>query len=227
MTSVTNALANTLGLVVLATGLILINSWPVRAEEVKPKNAMRDDKDRTSEPVRVVNTPLPVQGTVSAMLIGTSPVSLSTTPTTPVFVDADRPARNGFNASCATGNVDSTFGQASCALLTIPPGRQVVIESISCQAELVAGQGPGDVQLIVPNVPFGGGPVTNVSHLLALSKQAGNSSVDIWRMTTPLRAYGGAPATGSVSIGVFFRANFSATQTQGIVCAISGYEVGE
>jgi hypothetical protein len=101
-----------------------------------------------------------------------------------------------------------------------------VIESVSCQAELVAGEGPGDVQLIVPNVPFGGGAVTNVSHLLAFSKQAGNSSVDIWRMTTPLRAYGAA-AGGDVGVFVFFRANPSPTQSQGAICAISGYEVGQ
>ncbi len=44
-------------------------------------------------------------------------------------VDADRPARNGFNSSCFTGNVDPVYCQASCALFTIPAGREAVIET--------------------------------------------------------------------------------------------------
>jgi len=46
-------------------------------------------------------------------------------------------------------------------------------------------------------------------------------------MTTPLRAYGAAPADGEVGIYVLFRANPSPTQTQGIGGAISGDEVGQ
>jgi hypothetical protein len=111
--------------------------------------------------------------------------------------------------------------------LTIPAGRQVVIQTVSCQAELSAGQGPADVQLIVPNTPFQPGYPDHVSHLLTLTKQAGNSAVDIWRMTTPLVAYGSAPAAGSVDIGLFFRANYSSSATQSIICAMSGYLVGQ
>ncbi len=192
-------------------------------------------------PVTVTNTPLPVQGTVNAnvtgtvginslpavQLAGTPSVQLASSPTLPVYVDAERAARNGFNASCFTGNVDPVYGQASCSVLTIPAGRQVVLETISCQAELAAGQGPGDVQLIVPNTPFTPGGPDHVSHLLTLTKQAGDSSIDIWRMTSPLRAYGSAPAQGSVDIGVFFRANPSASVNQGILCTVSGYLVSQ
>jgi hypothetical protein len=52
-----------------------------------------------SIPVSVVNTPLPVQGTVNANVTGTVAISgtptvdLNTTSTTPLYVDADRPAR--------------------------------------------------------------------------------------------------------------------------------------
>jgi hypothetical protein len=166
-----------------------------------------------------------VQGSVNASVTGT--VSVKTAPTSPVYVDTDRPARNGFNASCFTPPIDPVSGQSSCNLLSIPAGQQVVIETVSCQAELPAGQGPGDVQLIVPNTPFGGGPVTNVSHLLALTKQAGDSTLDIWRMTTPLRAYASAPSAGSVNVGLFFRGYPASPAPQGIICAISGYVVGQ
>lgn len=167
-----------------------------------------------------------INGTPTVSISGTPTVGVNTTSTTPIFVDADRPARDGFNSSCFTGNVDPMFGQASCTLFTIPPGREVVIETISCQAELYAGDGPGDVQMIVPSPPVAGTP-DHVSHLLTLTKQAGNSAVDIWRMTTQLRAYGSAPAGGSVDIGLFFRADPSRPNPQGISCTISGYLVGQ
>ena len=82
-----------------------------------------------SVPVTVTNPSLVVQGNVNAnvngtvgvtslpavQLAGTPAVQLSNTPTTPVYVDSDRAARNGFNASCATPNIDSVYGQASCS----------------------------------------------------------------------------------------------------------------
>lgn len=185
-----------------------------------------------TQSVSVVNTPLPVQGSVNASVTGTVgvsalPANLNTTPTTPVYVDTDQSARNGFNVSCFTGNIDSVSGQAACTLLSIPAGRQVVIETISCQAELFGGEGPADVQLIVPNTPFTPGGPDHVSHLLTLTKQASVPGLDIWRMTTPLRAYGSAPALGSVDVGIFFRANPEHPNPQGLSCTISGHMVGQ
>ena len=144
-----------------------------------------------------------------------------TNPTIPV----SPPPRQGFNVSCFTGNVDPVYGQASCTLLTIPKGRQIVIETISCQASLAAGQGPGDVQLIVPNTPFTPGSSDHVSHTLAMSKQAGDASGEIRRVTTPLRAYGSADK-GAVGVGVSFRA-LPGPQIQGMSCTLSGYLVGQ
>ncbi len=211
------------GVVVLLTTLVLIAAGSAVA--VPPTTP--------SVPVTIVNTPLPVQGSVTANVTGTvgvtslPGVNLNTSPTAPLYVDAERPARNGFNVSCFTGNVDSVNGQASCTLLSIPAGRQVVIETISCQAELFAGQGPGDVQLIVPNTPFTAGGPDHVSHLLTLTKQASTPSLDIWRMTTPLRAYASAPSQGSVGVGLFFRANPASPPPQDMTCTISGYMVGQ
>lgn len=219
MTQFAKRLSLTSGLAVLATTLGLINTGSVGA--APPPTAV------PAIPVTVANTPLPVQGNVNATLTGTPAVRLDTTPTTPLFVDADRPARNGFNVSCVTPNVDSLNGQAGCTLLTIPSGRQVVIETISCQAELCTGEGPGDVQLIVPNTPFTQGGPDHVSHLLTLTKQASTSALDIWRMTTPLRAHASAPAQGSVDVGVFFRANPTRPSPQDMSRTISGYVVGQ
>jgi hypothetical protein len=228
-----------LGLVLLATVAVVITTGTVGAS---PRmSSIAAAPPTPAIPVSVVNTPLPVQGTVNAnvsgtvgvsslpavQLSGTPTVNLNTTPTSPLYVDADRSARNGFNASCFTGNVDPTYGQASCSLLTIPAGRQIVIETISCQAELYAGHGPGDVQMIVPNTPFTPGGPDHVSHLLTLTKQAGDATLDIWRMTSPLKAYGSAPAQGSVDVGLFFRADPTLPNPQGISCTISGYEVGQ
>jgi hypothetical protein len=220
-------LSQTLGLVLLATTLVLINTGSAGAATTP------------AIPVNVANTPLPVQGSVNAtvtgtvgvsslpavQLSGTPTVKLNNTPTTPVYVDVDRAARNGFNVSCVTPNVDAS-GQAACTLLAIPAGRQVVIETISCQAELYAGEGPADAQLIVPNTPFTSGGPDHVSHLLTLTKQASTPSLDIWRMTTPLRAYGSATASASQNVGVFFRANPASPGPQDMTCTISGYMLG-
>jgi hypothetical protein len=172
-------------------------------------------------PVAVTNTP-----TVNAHITNSS-IGVGNTSDNPLFVDTGSTARNGFNASCFTGNVDATYGQASCVLLTVPAGRQVVIETVSCQAEVTTGTGPADVQLIVPNAPLGGGATTNVSHLLTLSRQAGDAALEIWRTTTSLRAYAASPATGAAGIGVFFRATYSPSEPVGMVCAISGYMAGQ
>jgi hypothetical protein len=216
MQQITKRLSLTAGLVVLTTALGLLNTGSVGAASTPP-----------SIPVTVQNTPLPVQGNVNATVTNTPTVRVNTTPTTPIYVDADGPARNGFNVSCFTGNVDSA-GQASCHLLSIPAGKQVVIETISCQAETYTGEGPADVQLVIPNTPAAGGP-DPVSHFLTLTKQDSAGNLDIWRMTTPLRAYGSAPAAGAVNIDLFYRANSAhlSITPQDLFCAISGYMVGQ
>ncbi len=172
-------------------------------------------------PVIVTNVP-----SVSAH-ISNSSIAVSNSSVAPLFVDTDSSARTYFNASCTTPNVDAAYEQAACTLLTIPAGRQIVIETVSCQAEVATGgSGPGDVQLIVPNAPLTGGAIQNVSHLLTLSRQAGNTSLEIWRMTTALRAYGRSPDSGTVNVGLFYRSTYVAGVPVDIGCAISGYMIG-
>lgn len=182
----------------------------------------------TPLPVHLNNTAVPVSGTVAVSNFpATQPITFSNTATTPVYVDADRSARNGFNAECVTDNVDPTYGQAQCLLFSIPEGHQVVIETLSCSAEFAAGDGPGDVQLVVPNVPLGGGPLTYVHHRPTMTKQASGNGVDIWASMSQMRVYGSSPTGyGDQGVYAFFRANPSGV-TQDMFCHVSGYEVGQ
>ena len=136
--------------------------------------------------------------------------------------DNDRSVRNTFDASCFTNNYNSTSGQASCTIFTIPAGSQVVIETVACTAEVSAGQGPAQADLIIPN------GLANYLFPLAMCKQTNNTTtgVDIWAITNQIRAYGNSPQGGTTSIGVFFRASLpNLSPPQGMNCTIAGYVV--
>jgi hypothetical protein len=196
-----------------------------------------------SIPVVVTNTPLPVTGSVNAnigtptvnvaslpavQLSGTPAVSFTNTANTPIYVDTDRAARHSFDASCDTG-YDSTSGQGQCQIFTIPPGAQIVVETVACTAEVPTGQGVGQADLIVPNIPYGGDPGSAAQYYfnLAMTNQTGSSngsSVDIWGLTNQVHIYGGAPTGGSVGVFAFYRGSASALP-QGMNCNIAGYVV--
>jgi hypothetical protein len=145
------------------------------------------------------------------------------------YGDADRPALNSFDASCSTGQPDPVYGQASCTIFAIPAGRQVVIETAACTAEVPTGTGVGQADLIIPNIPYGGGAPINYYYNLAMTLQSNGAAVgarvDLWGMTTQFRAYAAAPSSGTVGIGVFFRSGTSAAIPEGMNCTISGYLV--
>lgn len=241
MNRIKKALTLCLGLVILATAAALISGANLKASTPPPPPIVA--ATITSVPVAVTNTPLPVTGSVNigtptvnvgslpaVQLSGTPAVSFTNTPNTPIYVDTDRPARHSFDATCATSNYDQTSGQASCTLFTIPQGAQVVVETVSCTAEVAAGQGPAQADLVVPNVPYGASPASGASEYLfnlAMTKQTNSSSgVDIWGITNQVHIYGGAPTGGGVDIGVFFRASLpNLSPPQGMFCSISGYVV--
>ena len=143
------------------------------------------------------------------------------------YGDADRPTRNSFDASCSTGQPDPVYGQASCTIFTIPAGRQVVIETAACTAAVPTGTGVGQADLIIPNIPYGGGAPINYYYNLAMTLQSNGAPVDLWGMTTQFRAYAAAPSSGTVGIGVFFRSGASAAIPEGMSCTISGYLVAQ
>ena len=143
------------------------------------------------------------------------------------YGDADGPTRTSFDASCSTGQPDPVYGQASCTIFTIPAGRQVVIETAACTAEVPTGTGVGQADLIIPNIPYGGGAPINYYYNLAMTLQSNGTPVDLWGMTTQFRAYAAAPSSGTVGIGVFFRSGTSAAIPEGMNCTISGYLVAQ
>ena len=193
-----------------------------------------------SIPVNVTNTPLSVTGTVNAnigtptvnvnslpavQLSGTPTVNINSSQTAPVYVDTDRPERNGFNASCNTDPVDSTYGQASCTLFTIPAGREVVIESVACNAFLTVGNVPGQADIIVANYSAGPFPSgQGVYFPIALTKTT-SSSLDEYQFMGTFRMYASSPPDGAVGVGIFYRTNFSASYPQAFSCSVAGHMV--
>jgi len=83
--------------------------------------------------VNVVNTPLPVQGTV------TGSVSITNPATNPVLVrDVDNPARHAFQQEVdVTFNAGETFVNPT---IDVPAGKRLVVEYVSITACLPAGQ---------------------------------------------------------------------------------------
>src|SRR5437764_1893511 len=173
MNRIKKALTLCLGLVILATAAALISGANLKASTPPPPIVAATI---TSVPVAVTNTPLPVTGSVNigtptvnvgslpaVQLSGTPAVSFTNTPNTPIYVDTDRPARHSFDATCATSNYDQTSGQASCTLFTIPQGAQVVVETVSCTAEVAAGPGPAEAGLGFSQCPCGASPANGAS----------------------------------------------------------------
>src|SRR6266702_514884 len=131
-----------------------------------------------SAPVTVTNTPLPVQGAVSATQSGTWNVGISGTPNVnvsslpavqfngaqpvafsnaeanPVFTrDADNPGRHSY-VGRFTCRIPS--GQAFCdaALLPAPPaGKVLIIETIAVEAAVPSGNRP-TIQLLAMYLPM-------------------------------------------------------------------------
>lgn len=182
-------------------------------------------------PVQVTNTPLPVQGTVNAraLILNTVPVTGSVSlagnsSATPAYVDADRSARNGFGATCYIQQVDPQTGQATCPLLTLSPGQEVVIETVTCAAGIATGNVPS-LELIMDAPALGGGTVS-LDHFLPLARAGGDSTIEFWRFASPLRVYATAPATGAADVTAFLSVTPSGSVRQNATCSIAGYVVG-
>jgi hypothetical protein len=129
-----------------------------------------------SVPVDVTNTPLPVQGTVSATESGawtvgvnnlpstqavsgtvavsnfptTTPISFSNTSTTPLFVDTDRAARENVSFECSTSILSGSGGDVVCApAYTVPAGQILVIDSVSLSVYLDTGSQISSAALLI------------------------------------------------------------------------------
>jgi hypothetical protein len=221
----------------------------------------------TSLPVSVVNTPLPVQGTVNATitnsplavqgsinanitngslpvggtvgvsslppvtLSGVSPVSLSNSSATPVFVDTWNTARAGVGATCQA--FFDASGTAQCTLATIPVGQTLVIESVTCGAAVASGS---PVVPIILNVEApaigGGGGLLSIAYRLPLTKSAsitsGVPALDYYGVATPITLYASANGgTGPAPVYMSVQVGSSTANTGNASCSLSGYVVAQ
>lgn len=135
-----------LGFMVLTVVTGLLTNKPAPAET-----------PRHPEPVVVTNTPLPVQGTVTASINnfpaaqsvsfnGSQPVSFSNTPTTPLFtLDVDDNGRSPFQAEFVLDNTNPGTlpgcGITQCqANFDVPNGKRLVLEQVSARIQGATGQ---------------------------------------------------------------------------------------
>lgn len=236
--NVKKILSLSLGLLILGTAAILLGTGTVAAT---PRlHSVAAAPPTPSIPVVVTNTPLPVSisgtptvnaniGTPNVNINGTPNVNanITTSATAPLYVDTDRPARNGFNASCGTPPINLTTGQAQCQLYTVPEASIVVIETVACSATVSAGQGVPTVEMIVPKdgVQF--------YYPLAMTNQTNNNTgvgLDVWANTSPIRVYANSPQGGTNSVFLFFDVAATSLSTpdasiQSVSCSISGHVV--
>jgi hypothetical protein len=179
-----------------------------------------------SVPVRVTNTPLPVQGAVSANITNSSvPVSgsvnVSNTQNAPLFAEIESAARAAVGASCDVDFTDPP-SQVSCPLGTVPSGKILVIETVTCRADTSIGGSIGPFTLSVGTPGMGGGAPLPFYYDLALTKTTTiPGAYDMYVLTSQIRVYA-APGTGVAAIGIGEKPINART---GMVCTIAGHLV--
>jgi hypothetical protein len=136
----------------LSIGMIALAAMAFAVTLVPQKAA----KGSGTDAVRVVNTPLPVTGTVHATLSGTPTVNIGKLPPVDVefpsslhvtnptiksqavpLLTRDAGAMHAFQASCVV-NYTGLPG-TGCTITTVPAGKRLVIQLVSMQVKLDAG----------------------------------------------------------------------------------------
>ncbi len=206
----------TLGFGVLAVVLGFVTSGQVGAQDPGPPGGLD---------VHVVNTPLPVTGTVG--ISGTPTVNLGAGNTvgingtvkvgnsasSPVLVrDVDDAARSAFHASADVG-IPDTRSEGLATITTVPAGKRLVIEYVSILAQAPTGQKLfAQITVFVDSV--------GQNHFITLTPQGAFSSTDVFTAAQPTRLY--ADAGTNVTASLFRNAT---TGVVGNTVAISGYLV--
>jgi hypothetical protein len=210
MSPLKKILSLSLGLVVLATVLVVISTGTVGAQSLH-LNGLVASPPPPSVPVSVVNTPLPVQGTVMANItntavpvtgtvaIGSLPaISLNNTSTSPLFVrDVDNPAQNPVFGSCDLINVPGG-GFQSCNIsfvtsteyfTSVPAGYRLVIESAAGELDLPTGTIP--LEFEVRTSLHAGNPVASYTDVILDPRLVGaaNPFTDLYKVSQQTRIY--------------------------------------
>ena len=216
---------------VLAFGISLLTSTPAPAVPAPPPTP--------AIPVTVVNTPLPVQGTVTANIgnaavpvTGTvavstlPPISLGNTETTPMFVrDVDNPARRPVLGSCDMVNAPGG-GFQSCNIgfyspsgnfTTVPTGSRLVIEYVSGELDLPTGAIPDEFNVRTSL----GNAYTGISFDPRFVGSI--AATDLWKVSQQTRMYEDPGST--VVLEVSTTAPASSTFFAGVT--VTGYLVNQ
>jgi hypothetical protein len=155
------------------------------------------------------------------------------TSASPLFVRAPAAPTNGMGSYCdirqAPGATDGTL---QCQVSVVPAGKVLVIETLTCFAQVVDGTPFNGLVLTVgapnPQLPAAGNLAT-LNHFIPLSRNANGDygGINAYSMISPVRiyAYGGDPATGGdVPIYVFGGVGTNPTNTlPSLGCTISGH----
>lgn len=182
----------------------------------------------TAIPVAVTNTP-----TVNAHVTNTS-VAVSNTSAMPLFVDTGSAARNGMGSFCDVNLVQSgsTTGTLQCTLSIVPAGQILVIETLTCFAQVVAGTPFSRLVLTIgsPNPMFpSAGNLSTLNHFLPLTRNASGdyAGLSAYGLISPVRMYAFGPTLtngGNVPIYVFGNVGYPLVNgNPSLGCTMSGH----
>jgi hypothetical protein len=196
------------GIFAAVLGQFNVGTTPAAAQNAGPPSGLN---------VNVVNTPLPVTGSVNATVNFPSSIGISgNSATSPLFVtDVDNPAKQPFTSSCFT---ELTAGDNACIFKSVPAGKELVIEMFSASIEMVTGRRPVNALL----EGTANGVLYGLFYPLSLNgtTPAPTPPADFWAVAQPLtRAYADQTTATSCHIFVFGGDGINAT------CGISGYLV--
>lgn len=214
-------LSLSLALVVLATVAVLTGTSTVGASP--HINSLIAVPPPPSVPVSVVNTPLPVTGTVNAnigtptvnanvlgtpnvnaAISGVPNVHVNTDSGTPLVVDPDGASvRNSVSGTCGPTNFNQ-FGEGGCSMFTVPPGFNLVVETVSEQvAGLTTSTGEYIQHMEVGAENGNLGPLVLIGSYL-VPAQVGTNGVATWYAgQAPVRLYYGPSTVFGCSVQVF------------------------
>jgi hypothetical protein len=223
MKSFSRALIAIFGLVVVVSVVSL----------VPQKNAVAQNQN--TQPVKVVNTPLPVTGNITGTISGTvaaqqsgawnvgingtpsvtvsnfpstQPVSISNTSTTPLYVDIAE--SNPYQSTCQEVLTDTA--SPTCNLSAVPTGDRLIIES----ASFLAATTNSSINLQVAGIVGAGGDVVDVPMVQSPSTALGHT------YSNTVRVVFFVPAGTTPKCVASFDANDPTNQVR---CTVTGHLV--
>jgi hypothetical protein len=179
-------------------------------------------------PVTVTNTP-----TVNANVTNTS-INVRNSSASPLFVDTGNAARTGMGSFCDVNLIQSgsTTGTLECQLSTVPAGQILVIETLTCFAQVVTGTPFSSLVLTIgsPNPMYpGAGNLSTLNHFLPLTRNTSGdyAGLSAYGLISSVRMYAFGPTLangGEVPIYVFGNVGYPLINgNPSLGCTMSGH----